>query len=332
MRITTNQVLRNYQTNLTKSTASLEAARNRVISNRNFSKASENPAATAKAYKLRKEFSENADYMENVKNTISHFDAVEGSAMQMSRITNEANALVLEGLTGTSSFESRQTLATSLRKMQESLVLAANSKLGDTFLFGGQTTDSVPVELKNGKMMYLGLDVGSDDPAVQQQLAAMEGEEIMVDLGFGLSFDDNGDVVNNSAFNTAFSALSFLGYGKNDDGTDKNIVNILGEMATELEKEKPDQDKLDSLSKHFTDSRNDLLDEVTVLGTKSNFLTTTQTRLDENRVTLNTKMVALENVDLANAITDYSWAQFAYNAALKVGNSILSPSFIDFMS
>ena len=34
---------------------------------------------------------------------------------------------------------------------------------------------------------------------------------------------------------------------------------------------------------------------------------------------------------MAEAITEFSWAQYAYNAALKIGTSILTPSFIDFM-
>ena len=77
--------------------------------------------------------------------------------------------------------------------------------------------------------------------------------------------------------------------------------------------------------------KNEMMDFVTVLGTKSKFLDETKNRLTDNKLTLNEKIVSLENVDLAEAITNYSWSQFAYNAALKVGNSILSQSFIDFM-
>ena len=55
MRITTNQVLSNYQTNLSKTTNELDTARYRVLTKRNFMKASEDPASAAVAYKLRKE-------------------------------------------------------------------------------------------------------------------------------------------------------------------------------------------------------------------------------------------------------------------------------------
>ncbi len=329
MRITTNQVLRNYQSNLSKSSVELDNARNRVLTKRNFNKASEDPAGAAKAYKLRKEYTDNENYLENVKNVLSHFDAVESSALQMSEIAKEANALILEGINGTASLEQRKTLATSLRNMQESIVLSANSKLGETFLFGGQTTDAVPFELVDGKLQYFGLDVSSTDPDVQAKLKEMAGEEILVDLGFGMSFS-GGSVTANSAFNTAFSGLTPLGFGQKD-GKEQNIVNLLGDIANELEKDPIDSEKLNDMSKNFDDCKNSLTDFVTVLGTKSNFLEATKDRLDDNRITLNEKIVSLENVDLSEAITEYSWAQFAYNAALKVGNSILSQSFIDFM-
>jgi len=329
MRITTSQMLRNYQSNLSKTNYELNSSREKVLTKRNFNRISEDPAAASKAFKLRKEYLQNEDYLENVKSVISHFDAVESSAMQMNDIVKEANSLILEGINGSSSHEQRKTIAISLRKMQESLVLSANSKFGDTFLFGGQNTSSIPFELKDGKLFYFGNDVASADPDVQKKLEDMSNENILVDLGFGLT-SDAGKIVNNSAFNTAFSGLNVLGFGT-EAGVDKNIVNLLGQFADELEKPELDDAKIKELTNQFDISKNEMLDFVTVLGTKSKFLEETESRLTDNKLTLNEKIVSLENVDLSEAITNYSWSQFAYNAALKVGNSILSQSFIDFM-
>jgi flagellar hook-associated protein 3 FlgL len=47
--------------------------------------------------------------------------------------------------------------------------------------------------------------------------------------------------------------------------------------------------------------------------------------------TLNEQFLDIEQCDLADAITSFSWAQYCYNAALKVGNQILSQSLIDYM-
>jgi flagellar hook-associated protein 3 FlgL len=250
--------------------------------------------------------------------------------MEMSSIATEANTLILEAISDTSSEESRATIATSLRELQESLVSSANAKLGDTFLFGGQTTDEVPFELVDGKLQYFGIEVSSTDSDVQAQLDEMADAAIYVDLGFGLSYT-NGNLDTNSAFNTAVSGLNALGYGQSD-GMDNNLVDLLGQIADELENDTIDSDTLDDLSNQFTDAKNSLTNYIAALGTKSTFLESTQSRLEDNQITLNEKIVSVENVDLEEAISEYSWAQYAYNAALKVGTSILSQSFIDFMS
>ena len=78
-------------------------------------------------------------------------------------------------------------------------------------------------------------------------------------------------------------------------------------------------------------NHNTNLDKITQLGSTSKFLEDTESRLEDSRINLNEKMAAVESVDPAEAITEFSWAEYAYNAALKVGNSILSQSFIDFM-
>ncbi|MPM44377.1 hypothetical protein SDC9_91055 [bioreactor metagenome] len=330
MRITTNQVLQNYQRNLSNSNNELNSTMNKVLTNRNFSKASEDPAAASKAFKLRKEYLANEDYIDNVGSVISNYDAVESSTMQMSTIVKEANALVLQGIDGSTSLSQRTTIATSLRTMQESLVLSANSKLGDSFLFGGQNTSTAPFELSNGRLLYFGNDVGSTDATVQSELEGMSNEEVYVDIGLGLSFE-SGTMNKNTAFNKAESGLNALGFGT-EGGVDKNIVNILGDLADEFEQTTLDETKIKQLTDQLTVSKDGLTDYLAELGTKSNFLEKTESRLTDTKTNLNDKISTLENVNMAEAITNYSWAQYAYNAALKVGNGILSQSFIDFMS
>ena len=40
----------------------------------------------------------------------------------------------------------------------------------------------------------------------------------------------------------------------------------------------------------------------------------------------------MEDADPAEAISAFSWAQYCYNSALKVGNSILSESLMDYLN
>ena len=53
--------------------------------------------------------------------------------------------------------------------------------------------------------------------------------------------------------------------------------------------------------------------------------------LEDNFYNLQEQYSDIEDVDMADAITSLVWAQYCYNAALKVGNSILSESLMDYL-
>ena len=55
-------------------------------------------------------------------------------------------------------------------------------------------------------------------------------------------------------------------------------------------------------------------------------------QLKANTDTLQEQILGIEDVDLADAITSYSWAQYCYNVSIKVCNSILSQSLMDYMN
>uniref|UniRef100_UPI0006D0F51A hypothetical protein n=1 Tax=Clostridium sp. NkU-1 TaxID=1095009 RepID=UPI0006D0F51A len=110
-----------------------------------------------------------------------------------------------------------------------------------------------------------------------------------------------------------------------------NAIVLAGQLADALEADDFDTEAYGKLMNKFKDLGTKVLNEVTNLGVKSEFLNTTKDRLENNDISLQEQMLKVEGMDPAAAITDYMWNQYAYNAALKVGTSILSPSFIDFM-
>ena len=55
-------------------------------------------------------------------------------------------------------------------------------------------------------------------------------------------------------------------------------------------------------------------------------------RLSEQKNTLNEQVLDIEQVNLADAISTFSWDLYCWNAALKIGNQLLSQSLIDYMN
>ena len=173
------------------------------------------------------------------------------------------------------------------------------------------------------------------------KLEAMNQETSYVDIGSGLSEDANGELISSSAFNGALSGIDFVGYGVDDDGDPKNMVSVIMKLSDIFKRCDPDtgewasaQDREDAnrLTGKLKSGIDDITSKWTSLDGRTSYLSTTEDRLEQTASELNEQILGIEQVDLASAITDFSWAQYCYNAALKVGNSILSQSLIDYMS
>ena len=343
MRITTNAILRNYNKNLSTSMKNLDTMRNRVMTQRKYMSTAEDPSSALRATALERKYAKNNDYLDTVDDIQSHQNAQEDSAMQISNIALVlAKQYGIEGMNGTNhSKETRQTYADAWRGAQQSMLLSLNATYGDEYVFGGSDAKNVPFTLEevNGKQVlkYRGEDVTNGDPKV---LEALSKDSHFIDLGFGLDVT-NVTPPNNSgqysidpatAFNTSLPGINLVGSGQDADKDPKNMVLLAGMVADELEKEPFDYDRYKELVGKFEDGRNDLLSEVTILGTQTEFLTTTKERLENNKIQIAEDYDNVVNVDMAEAIMDFSWAQYVYNASLKVGNNILTPSFIDFMN
>lgn len=355
MRITTNALLRNYKSNLTASIANLDSTRTKVMTQRKFNSTKEDPSSALRAAVLERKYVRNQDYLSMVKDVHSFQNSQEDAAMQINTISqNLSKKYGLEALNGTNgSLETRQTYAAAWRGAQESLVLCLNASYEGRYVFAGNDGKSAPFKLTNNAdgsqtLTYRGIDVNTDDPAQQAILDQMSRDSkdyinsTYIDLGFGLNIDDDNIIDSSSAFDTSLPGIDVVGYGKDDNGVSKNMVLLAGQIADVLDDEVFDRDKYVQLLNAFdgvgenglslSQGRNKVLDKITTLGTQSEFLTTTEERLDANRISLSEQIDNVVNVDMAEAIMNFSWAQYAYNAALKVGNNILTPSFIDFMN
>lgn len=103
-------------------------------------------------------------------------------------------------------------------------------------------------------------------------------------------------------------------------------------MADLLEAETFDKDAYSALWTDFREGATALTDVSTKLGTKTTLLESTQTRLTDLDLALSTQIDSIVNVDPAEALMNYSWANYTYTTALKVGTNIISASLLDFIS
>lgn len=335
MRITTNALLRNYKNNLSTTINNLNNSRTHVMTQRSFNSVAEDPFSAARASQLHRKYYSNQDNLSMLKDVQSRQDGQEDALRQVSdmvkTISKEYNVQAMNGTNQTK--ETRQSYASAIRQFQKSMVLSLNSTYEDTFLFAGTDGNNPPFTLSDsGTLTYRGIDVdAAAGTADYSTLYKYSKENLYVDLGMGFSLDDSNQVVPSSAFNLSLPGIKAIGFGKDEDGISNNAIVLAGQLADALEAEEFDSDSYRKLMGKFESLNTGLLNQVTELGVKSSFLTTTKDRLENSEIALQEQMENVEGIDMAEAISNYMWNQYAYNAALKVGTSILSPSFIDFM-
>ena len=348
IRVTTNGTLRSYKSSLMRSSNTLNSARNKVLTQSNYTSYAEDPASATQAFKLRRSFSRTNAQLGSTTTLNSKFSAACDalSSVKSDLADGQAKISSLAGLNDANA-SGRQPLGEVLASSAESIVQIMNSQYGSSFIFGGKDSlGDAPFQLETADdgskyLTYRGVAVDAEEGTdAYAQLKAMTEEASYVDVGSGLTEVD-GELISSSAFNGALSGISFIGYGVDEDGDPKNMVSIMqklsdifGRCDADTGAWASDQDKEDAsrLTEKLTDSIDEITNQWTALDGKTSYLTTSENRLTELADNLNEQILGIEQADLASAITDFSWAQYCYNAALKVGNSILSQSLIDYMN
>ncbi len=186
----------------------------------------------------------------------------------------------------------------------------------------------------------------------------LKEEKRYMDLGLGHQEKD-GKVVPSSVFDSALQGIFYLGdtgtttrtakmYDENGNVTStkevevpNNIVSIINRMGQILLRCDPDNGKYASeddeyearaLAQQFEDVMSTCSQRYVELDAQSGFLRDNAELLTQNMDTLQEQFLGMEDVDPAAAISDFMYARYCYDTALKVGNSILSQSLMDYMS
>lgn len=186
----------------------------------------------------------------------------------------------------------------------------------------------------------------------------LKEEKRYMDLGLGHQEKD-GKVVPSSVFDSALQGVFYLGdtgtttrtaemYDENGNVTStkevevpNNIVSIINRMGQILLRCDPDNGAYASeddeyearaLAQQFEDVMSTCSQRYVELDAQSGFLRDNAELLTQNMDTLQEQFLGMEDVDPAAAISDFMYARYCYDTALKVGNSILSQSLMDYMS
>ncbi|WKY48554.1 flagellar hook-associated protein FlgL [Eubacteriaceae bacterium ES3] len=364
MRITYKMMTGNYTDNLNKQSVELDRLNTQVSTGRRFSRTSEDTSRAIRAYQVRKDMAKIEGYQENIEFAGDFISNTESTMNNVEDSLSNAMDKILQGMNGTTNEDDRKIIANELRTIQQQILETLNTTITDTYIFGGSNTTERPftVDDTTGKLLYNGVDLDdltSDSsntdlyagtspipnnaaPTKYEVYQYLKEDSLYVDIGLGVDFYEapdprEGQVNRNTVFNYSTTGISFVGSGTTDiDGTvaSNNIYNLLGEIATEFEKNDGNYsfDTLDTLYGQFQTVKQSSYQTTTELGSKTNYLDFMTERYDTQMLNQQTRQNDIEGIDTAEAYISYTTQQVAYQAALKMGTEIIQQSVFDYMS
>lgn len=326
MRVTQNQMTRMYLKNSNSALNNMNKINNRVLTQRKFTRASEDSVGAAKALIIRRNLEKNEMYSDNIATAEGIFSTAEKSLLSISSISTTINDSIIQGATGTNGEDGKKIIANQIRNMAKEMTTQINSEYADRKLFGGSNNASVAFVYDQATKMltYNGVDINSASLSDFPKSA-----EISLDVGFGLQFDAAGNVDKQTVMNIALNGADILGYGTDADGDPKNLIALAYKAADALDAGNSGE-ALGILEK-LNASKSNLMNSITDLGNQQQSVDYAKSRIENDEFSLKTAQQRVEGVDLTEEISNLKVAEMAYNATLSMGTKLIPLSIFDYM-
>jgi flagellar hook-associated protein 3 FlgL len=292
-RITTGMTQRNILSDLNRVNDRLNRTQQKVASNKEITRPSDDPFNTSRALTLRTSMESTQQYQRNIQDAQGWQEGAEIALADITDAIHRAHELTVEGSSDTAPPEARLAIAAEIDQLIEGVKQNGNATFRGRFIFAGTATDAPPYV--NGDDAYHG---SPDD--VERQI----GPGVALPIGL--------------------LGSSFLG-----NGSDGKLLQVLRDVSTHLKANDGAALRNDVA---LLDAKEDEVLGVRALnGARQNRLDAALSRLAEVEESTLKQLSETEDADIAKTLIELSSQQAAYQAALKAGANIVQASLMDFL-
>jgi flagellar hook-associated protein 3 FlgL len=284
-----NRVLANLQRNLARG----DKIQDQLSTGKQLNRPSDSPTGTVSSMQLRAESRANEQYVRNADDGFGWLDTLESTLSRASTLINRARDLTLQGLTGASSPQANQALATEIDQIRESMIGYANTSYLDRPIFGGTRAGSVAYDDTGA---YVG-----DDGRVMRSVAAGENGKVRVDINGPDAFGPEGA----SVFDALTSIRDHLRAG--DSAGLKTDLDALDQAAVSVKT------------------------AISEIGSRYNRIAHMRDSAQDRMLSVTSQLSEIEDIDLPKTIMEMQLQQTSYQAALAASAKVIQPSLIDFL-
>jgi flagellar hook-associated protein 3 FlgL len=299
MRVTQRMIMDNAVQYMTSNLEKLQEYQEKVASGKEFQRVSDNPSGATTALNLRSTLATSQTYLDTADLTDGWMTATDDALSQILDIAKRAIDLTRQGVSDTEGDTQRETYATELNTLLDQAIDVANTTHLGNYIFAGFKTTTTPFSLD---------DSNGDG----------EGDTMIY----------NGD---NGVMLRALGPSLTLSQNIDGEATFKDLVAAIINARDALRTNQSDtiQDAVGVLENAF---------QIVNTASTTNGARLSQTRviaqrLETTQVELQKLLSEKEDVNMAEAVSTFTYQQTVYQAVLEVGQRAISAlSLFDLMS
>jgi flagellar hook-associated protein 3 FlgL len=271
-----------------------ETLQQQITSGSQITKPSDDPIGAARALDLQNTLSANSQYGKNLDQASSWYNLTDSSLGAVSDALQRANELAVQAANGTQSSSDLSAIQSEVQALEQHVLDVSHTQYGTDYIFSGTMSD---------KPGYVLAQSSQTNPAAYQGNA----QNVQTAVAQGVTMALNAPA--QQTFDPVFDALNTLTSGL-QSGNQATIQSSLAKISGAI------------------DSVNLSRAEV---GAKMNRVQLMQNQQSSATTRLSSQLSDVKDVDMAQAITNFSMAQTVYQASLKAAAQALQPSLLDYL-
>ena len=350
MRITNNMVMESSLRNINKAANRLATANERESSQQKIQSASDDPVVATRAVTYRSYVSQISQYQDNVKAATGWQKATDTALSDLSDVIQNVQQLTTQAASDTVSDTDRAGIKTSIATLRDQALSIMNSSYAGRYIFGGYSTSGEPYKSVSttigdsvtfkGDYLSLGgavsADISDDDIKAFYTANATSVYESTTDqaIKYNIGFDskvtvntEGQDVIGEGTSTNLFDTFSKLLLALNGDTSYKTAgVDSSGNVTVTT-----NSLSISGLLTNLTTDYDRMLVSQATLGARMKNVDSVSTSLGDAYTVYKTLMSDNEDVDVAEATTEQTSAEYCYEASLSVGAKAFSKTLIDYI-
>jgi flagellar hook-associated protein 3 FlgL len=287
--------------NINSSLAALERTSNELSSGKTILEPSDNPYGASQVIDLQSQLDGLSSYATNVQEGISWEDTASSAMSSVGNIMQSVRQLLVQTSSGTYSQSDRESIASEVEQLTESVKQDANTQYAGQYVFSGTKTATAPY--KQGQEDAYQGDGGTVTRAI--------GPGVLVGISTPLSslLGNGQEAADGKLLDTMRTISEHMRGGTSED------VAALG--SSDLENLEANIETLSQLQ--------------ATAGTVTDQLQTASSRIEGLQASITAGLSNIEDANIAETSIAYSNEQAAYQAALRAGASIVQESLLQFL-